>query len=148
MFLSRVSVEPFWTVSKRESSAAGGPSVLLPSSPSSFALPPHVRTLCSLQRCLPGWIVVPEQRRFPVPHVSAPAGLKSSCSWSPSLQNHERSAPSTPGDGADPVLDRGPSRAGEHVSFTAARFSSAADKAGHYVQFSPTAINRQRRRSS
>lgn len=116
-----------------------------PCSPSSFPLPAHVWTLCALQLCLPGSIVVPEQARVPVHHVSAPAGLKSSCSRSPSLRNDERS--SLPPQAIQP-LDRRPSGAGEHVCFTAAQSSSAADKAGHYVQFYPTAINRQRRRTS
>lgn len=86
-----------------------------PCSPSSFPLPAHVWTLCALQLCLPGSIVVPEQARFPVRHVSAPAGLKSSCSRSPSLQNDERSSP--PPQAIQP-LDRRPSGAGEHVCFS------------------------------
>lgn len=59
------------------------------------------------------------------------------------LENHERSAHPPQAIELTPCLIEGQVVA----ESTAAQISSAADKAGRYVQFGPTVINRQCRRT-
>lgn len=99
--------------------------------PAPSIVPPRSRTLCSPLLCLPASIAVPERVCSPVPHVSAQAGLKPV----PLLRNNGRSRHPPQALAPTPCLTEGRAQ-----PQSAAQFSSATNKADHYVRFYPKAI--------
>lgn len=130
LYLSQVSGEPFSAVSKLKRS--------VPGSPPSLTLFSAARA-ARLDNCPRAGLLSPSSC-FHSSRTKVLLQLESFEGWKvkPSTQIHQ----------VDPVLDRRPSSGAEHVCLPAARFSSAADKAGHYTRFNLTAVNRRWQRTS
>lgn len=97
--------------------------------PAPSIVPPHGWILCPPLLCLPGSIAVPERLCSPVPHV--PHGRTEICL----LRNNGRSSHPPQALVPTPCLIEG--RAEPQ---SAAQFSSATNKADHFVKFYPKAI--------